>query len=165
MKGGKAGIILGEIDHSSLETVLRHFSTLKKTDHALFYISTEGGCFYTALGIFDLFKNWPGGVSCVAIGPCMSAGVVILLGANKRYCSERSTFLVHYGSAPIESPSEKKHEESMYKYYKQLIVNETGSAKRTVTNWLKEETYMDSTRALRSGIVHKVLKKWGAADE
>lgn len=157
-RGG--GLILGDINESSLEGVLRHFNTLEKTDHALFYISTEGGCFYTALGIFDIFKAWPGGVTCVAIGPCMSAGVIILLGATHRYCTERTTFLIHYGSASVETPAEKNHEEKMYKYYKHLVADETGATKRTVTNWLKEETYMDSTRALRSGIVHKTLKGW-----
>lgn len=69
------------------------------------FLSTFGGDLYTCFGIYDQLCVSPVPIHVYVFGPCMSAGTIIMQGAEKRFVSRNSRLMLHYGSTWDEGTS------------------------------------------------------------
>jgi ATP-dependent protease ClpP protease subunit len=146
-------VLTGEVSEVMVGQVADYLAG--RTGRALIYHSTHGGCFYSALGIYDLLKLHRE-VTMYLVGPVFSSGTIIALGADQRVGLPNTHFLVHYGSSVIESPAEQKQERKAEGIYRQIMLDNLKVSKRRISGWLKEETYIDAKVGLEVGLLHRV---------
>lgn len=94
--------LYGEInmsDVSYIEALLQHFADQKRESKKPVTISvfTGGGSLDASLALYDLIrdyrKKFP--VWCLAVGPCMSGGVIVMQAAHLRLAYPHARFMVH----------------------------------------------------------------------
>lgn len=59
------------------------------------YISSYGGCVYSALSYIDYIRTMKTPIHAIAIGKAMSAGALMLLASDRRYATQNATILIH----------------------------------------------------------------------
>lgn len=125
-------------------------------------ISTYGGELYPALGIYDLLKHHAKDgkkVTTIAVGACMSAGMVILQAGTRRAMMPHAFLMTHFGSEGSESTEDVKHNKKMHELHKSIVCKYVTVTKRTTNNWYKFDTYFDSDQALKAGLVDEIIKE------
>ena len=156
---------IGPVDHAMLKGIAAFCTSLNQSATASpangpvasIFLSTEGGDFYAALGIYDMLRASKVPVRIVCVGPVFSAGTIILMGSDDRVAYKNTTFLIHYGSSTVESEDERRQEKRVVGDYKNLFLKHLDVRSRTVSEWLRRETYMDSRRALHCGLIKGVI--------
>ena len=150
--------LIGDCDTALLKKATLFFTTSRGEDVQIF-LSTYGGCIYSAFGILDLMRAHDKEVDVVCVGPVFSAGMVILAGGTKRRALPLTTFLIHYGTSIIEGLGEKRQEDKAFKVYKDILDKSSTVQRRVVSQWLNSETYMDVRRALLSGLIDEIIEE------
>lgn len=151
--------LFGEVSEESSDAVCDAIITAGiLNDDITFLISTYGGEFYAALAIYDLLKLHPKKVTTVAVGPCMSAGAVILQAGDVRAMTENAQIMVHYGESGSGDEGDARQNEAMHFKHKKLVGEKVTVTGRTVNNWFRQNTYFDAERALEAGLVDEVYK-------
>lgn len=123
-------------------------------------ISTYGGELYPALGIYDLLKHHAKDgkkVTTIAVGHCMSAGMVILQAGTRRAMMPHAFLMTHYGADASESKSDAEHNDLLHKIHRGLVCQYVNVKTRTINNWYNKDTYFDATHALKVGLVDEVI--------
>lgn len=129
-------------------------------------ISSYGGDVYAALAICDLIQCAPMPINTVGFGPIMSAaGFILVSGSGIRALSKNSYIMIHdiFGMLQgkskdviVETDHWKQLQEQCYK----LFAKQTNQTK----SYWKEKSqltfYMNTTEALKLGLIDKVLTKW-----
>lgn len=149
--------LIGDCDVSMLKKATVFF-TAHQDEKVTIFLSTYGGCTYSAFGIFDLMKAHRGELDVVCVGPVFSAGTIILMGGKRRLAFPLTTFLVHFGTEINDSLSEKKQSDRTFKIYKDILDKRTGVTRRVVGQWLNGETYMDARRAKMVGLIDDLIE-------
>src|ERR1039458_8494752 len=95
--------LYGEInmgDVSYLEALFGHFSDQKASSRrkaVTISVFTGGGSLDASLALYDLIREYrqcfP--VNVLAVGPCMSGGVIVMQAATKRLSYPNARFMVH----------------------------------------------------------------------
>lgn len=152
--------VSGPVDadlHKAFAYILAQFNNSPVEKPIRIVFTTYGGEVYYALAISDLIGSSKRPVDIVVNGPCMSAGVLILQAARKRYASPGSQFLVHFGSEASDSASEQQHYRYLDKICYQRFHERTGVSIRTIKRWHSGETYFTAEEALKNKIIDKVV--------
>lgn len=151
--------LFGEVDEDQSEGLcdaIIHAGVLK--DDITVLISTYGGSFYEALAIYDLLDLHPHNVTTIAVGPCMSAGAIILQAGKIRAMTPNAQIMVHYGENGSAGETDAKQNHKMHKLHKKLVGQKTKVGPQTVNKWFLTETYFDADHALKVGLVDKIIK-------
>jgi len=149
----------GEINEELWDGVSDAILTAGVTnDDLTVLISTYGGDLYVALAIYDLLRLHSHKVTTVAVGPCMSSGLVILQAGNHRAMTENAVLLTHYGEDGAASVEDVKQNNKMHEKHKAIVSQHVKVTKRTINGWYKHDTYFDAKKALQIGLVDEVLK-------
>ena len=125
------------------------------------YISSYGGSVDELLMIYGLLKSAPCKIITVALGKCMSAGSYLLLLGDKRYIYPFTRLMFH--ELAWGGGYSKLHDKETYfnesKRCQEILSNIVKNTTKTknVDNFLKEDSYMEPTEALKLGVVHKIL--------
>lgn len=85
------------------------------------FLSTFGGDLYSAFGIYDLLRVSPVPIHVYVFGQCMSAGTVIMQGAEKRFVSKSSRLMIHYGSTTDEGTSNPVRVDEVWKEHREIM--------------------------------------------
>jgi len=100
-----------EIDEYSVGWAIRGVFKMIDADHEKpidIYISSYGGSVYEAFGLYDTLRSLKNViVRTHAIGKVMSAGFILFLAGDERYCSSRTTLMMHSISSGMQG---KLHE-------------------------------------------------------
>lgn len=150
--------LFGEVDEESSNEICEAIIAAGAVgDDITFLISTYGGEFYAALAIYDLLKLHKHNVTTIAVGPCMSAGAVILQAGKHRAMTKHAQIMVHYGESGQAGESDARQNDEMHKLHKELIGKYVKVSARTVNSWFKQETYFNSEKAFKVGLVDEVI--------
>jgi ATP-dependent Clp protease protease subunit len=163
--------LYGEIglnDVSYLQALFAHFSDQNGSRRKPVTISvfTGGGSLDASLAIFDLVmayrKKFP--INILAVGSCMSGGVIIMQSATKRLAYPHARFMVHelcyLGGAQSLTAQQNEADEAMrlHKIVREIIA----SRSQVDLDKLRKkhgpiDTYYDAQRALGLGLIDKIV--------
>ncbi len=131
-------------------------------------INSPGGEAYTGLGIHDTLKATQCPIYTLVNGLCASAGIVILLSAEKerRFSLPSSRFMIHQpsgGAQGTASDIEIKAENMkvLRKMYFDLIAAACGHKAEDVTFRAKRDFWLSAEEASAYNLVSKVITKRG----
>lgn len=125
------------------------------------YINSYGGDEYIELMITDLMNSYPGKITTIATGYCMSAATSIFLMGDERIAFPNTTFMLHKSwwdkeGSVDEHENELKEAKRLMNIYYDLIKSRT-----TIKNpeeYLKKDRYISAVQAKKFNIVTKLLK-------
>lgn len=75
------------------------------TAHIDVTMSSEGGCVYAGLSMYDALKTCRAPITMTTTGTCMSMAVAVLQGATVRRATKLTTFMVHDGVTAADGHS------------------------------------------------------------
>lgn len=151
----------GEVNETMLAVVgEKLIEAVVNKDDVTVLISTYGGELYPALAIYDLIRvasDAGSRVTTVAIGACMSAGMVILQAGDRRGMTENSQLMTHYGEDGAEDVGDAKQNRYIHELHKKLVGNKSSVTKRTINSWYHKNTYFNAAKALEAGLIDEVV--------
>ena len=145
--------LIGDVDLKLLLKTIEFVENLDNNDDVTIQLSTYGGCVYTGLSIYNILKHISNNVSIVTHGACMSAGVSILMGGDRRAAMPDSELLVHYGEEVNTCGLEAKQNSSLTNKMIKIISEGCGKSVRSVKRWMDKETYFTKETALKNGLL------------
>jgi ATP-dependent protease ClpP protease subunit len=165
-------LLSDEITSSSVEKVINMIFSINYDDDQkeeeyrdwvrepiMLFINTNGGNAYDAFALGDVICKSKTPVHTIALGWCMSAGLLIYLFGHKRYMGEHATLMYHDVATVAHGKSEQvKQELSEMKrladMMNQLIVNTSKIGLKTLEDYInrKAEWYIDLAAALDLGL-------------
>jgi len=145
-------------------TKLLYLDSLNQDDISL-YINSPGGSVREGLAIIDCMNTIKSNIATYCIGSSYSMGAIILSSGTigKRYALPNSEIMIHSpstnlsGKAEDISSSSKRLDETKNKLIEILSKN-TKKNKKTINKYFKDDTYMNSDKALEFGIIDKIIK-------
>jgi len=142
-------------------TILRQYSSelISDTDREEYsnrditiFLNTEGGEVSQAFAMYDIIKQHDN-IDICCCGPVMSAGMVILQAARKRFALPSVELMVHYGEEYNNTASNNRHNYKLFKDMKRVIESRVKVKPRTVNGWFKTETFFTAKEALRYELI------------
>lgn len=129
-------------------------------------INSPGGEAYTGLGIYDTLRFTSCPVYTLVNGLCASAGIVILLSAEKdrRFTLPSSRFMIHQpsgGASGTASDIEIKAENMkvLRKMYFDIIGDRCGHEPNAVSDKAKRDFWLGAEEAASYGLVNSIITK------
>ena len=129
-------------------------------------INSPGGEAYTGLGIYDTLRYTSCPVYTLVNGLCASAGIVILLSAEKdrRFSLPSSRFMIHQpsgGASGTASDIEIKAENMkvLRQMYFDIIAERCGHEADAVSNKAKRDFWLGADEAKSYGLVKDIIDK------
>lgn len=129
------------------------------------YITTDGGCLYSTMAIFDLIKNTSAPTYGVAIGKVFSGGLSILQACDERIATENTRFMIHSVVSGTDGHISHMHTELQEGINAQKKYSKTLRCRSNVTqkmlNDIKNKNtyfYFDAEKALELGLVDEIIK-------
>lgn len=163
--------LYGEInmsDVSYIEALLQHFADQKREPKKPVTISvfTGGGSLDASLALYDLIrdyrKKFP--VWCLAVGPCMSGGVIVMQAATLRLAYPHARFMIHEiaflgGNMSLTTQQNEAHEAlRLHKLVREIILERS----RIDLDKLRKRNgpidhYYDADLANHLGLIDKIV--------
>lgn len=122
-------------------------------------LSTVGGDVTAALAIYDCIKD--NDVTVIGTGSVASAGIVVLLGGDKRYATKNTRLMTHALSVSGEDGETCEVDEETRKLTSiiaDLLVERTGMTLTQAKAMLQSENYFDTEEAVKMGFLHGEYK-------
>lgn len=168
-------IVISEDVNSEMAGNITRMVTFMEADDPkapiLVTINSPGGEAYTGLGIYDTLRYTACPVYTLVNGLCASAGIVILLSAEKerRFSLPSSRFMIHQpsgGASGTASDIEIKAEnmKALRQMYFDIIAERCGRAADEVTERAKRDFWLGAGEALEYGLVNKIISKRSELD-
>ena len=130
------------------------------------YINSPGGSVTAGMAIYDTMNFITSNVSTICIGMAASMAAFLLSSGEKgkRYCLENAEVMIHQplGGAQGQATEIKIAAERILKLKKRLnkiLADNTGKSLRKVEKDTERDYFMESSEALKYGIIDKILKK------
>ena len=161
-------ILSGEIDDNMSNSIVAQLLYLDGINHddISIYINSPGGSITAGMAIYDTMNFVTSNVSTICIGMAASMAAFLLSSGEKgqRYCLENAEVMIHQplGGAQGQATEIKIAAERILKLKKKLnkILSEnTGKSLRKVEKDTERDYFMESSEALKYGIIDKILKK------
>lgn len=161
-------ILSGEIDDNMANSIVAQLLYLDGINHddISIYINSPGGSITAGMAIYDTMNFINSKVSTICIGMAASMAAFLLSSGEKgqRYCLENAEVMIHQplGGAQGQATEIKIAAERILKLKKRLnmiLANNTGKSLRKIEKDTERDYFLDSSEALKYGIVDKVLKK------
>lgn len=161
-------LIAGDIEEVLANCIVSQLLELdsQSNETITVYINTEGGDVHQALAIFDTMRTIKSPIVTLAVGTCMSAGLLLLQGGDIRSTMPRTRFMYHEplaGGSVFNSESAAAFAEN-YEWAKsqaQQIIMERGSI--TPRQWADEfhgrtAMFLTAQEALDFGLLDTILE-------
>ncbi len=163
-------IVISEDVNSEMAGAITRMVTFMEADNPdapiLVTINSPGGEAYTGLGIYDTLRFTSCPVYTLVNGLCASAGIVILLSAEKerRFTLPSSRFMIHQpsgGASGTASDIEIKAENMkvLRQMYFDIIAERCGHAPGAVADKAKRDFWLGSQEAADYGLVSQIVSK------
>ena len=159
---------MSEIDDILANTVVAELLYLDSLSHEdiSIYINSPGGSITAGMAIYDTMNFITSNVSTICIGMAASMAAFLLSSGEKgkRYCLENAEVMIHQplGGAQGQATEIKIAAERILKLKKRLnkiLADNTGKSLRKVEKDTERDYFMESSEALKYGIIDKILKK------
>ncbi|MBX4205910.1 ATP-dependent Clp protease proteolytic subunit [Candidatus Microgenomates bacterium] len=162
--------LVGTIDDGTVKHVIEELSIANAKEYIeeiRLYLSTYGGDLLYAFALYDHIQSSPKPVDIVAEGVCMSAGVMILQAARRRYATEHTLFMVHPSITNVEEKSYQEMLQIVDQYKKnhelfiRLSIDRSGIDKEEFEKIYTPRKYLSASEACsfgKYGLVDQVLE-------
>ena len=171
-------LISEEIDSNSVKVAINKImdinydDDLKEQDYKnwvrepiMLFINSNGGNAYDSFALADIIKTSKTPVYTVAIGWCMSGGLLIFMAGKKRFVGENATLMFHDVSGWVNDKTEgikQELEESkrLSKMYCNIITDNSLVKQDTLDDYItrKAEWYISAKEAIDLEIAHEYYK-------
>lgn len=162
------------IDHDVSETVLEYSKMIlrwNKEDHDIpvesrkpikILVYSYGGDLNACFSLLSIMKLSKTPIYTYNLGVAMSAGGLILLAGHKRFCTERSTMLIHSGSGSQsgnyeEVKAQSKDYDHSISLMKKFIMERTKIDQKTLNKHKALDWYIYAEEQVSLGIVDSVI--------
>ena len=164
----KERIILlnGEIDNEMSSKIISELLCLDSmsNDDIKIYINSPGGSVNDGLAIYDTMNFIKSDVSTICVGEASSMGAIILMNGakGKRYCLKNSEIMIHQPLGGVSGQAteidiEAKRIMKTKKLLNEIISSKTNKNIKQVEKDVERDYFMDSSDALKYGIIDKIL--------
>ncbi len=128
------------------------------------WINSYGGDCVAAARIYNMLKEHKGDVTVKIDGIAASAASVIAMAGTKVYMSPVSMMMIHNPSTyAFGDREDMKQIISMLDEVKESIINayeiKTGLDRNKISNFMSNETWMNSNKAIELGFVDEIMKR------
>lgn len=171
-------LISEEIDSSSVKVAINKImdinydDDLKEQDYKdwirepiMLFINSNGGNAYDSFALADIIKTSKTPVYTIAIGWCMSGGLLIFMAGKKRFVGENATLMFHDVTGWVNDKTEgikQELEESkrLSKMYCNLITYNSLVKQETLDDYIirKAEWFIPAEEAINLKIAHEYYK-------
>ena len=171
-------LISEEIDSSSVKVAINKImdinydDDLKEQDYKdwvrepiMLFINSNGGNAYDSFALADIIKTSKTPVYTIAIGWCMSGGLLIFMVGKKRFVGENATLMFHDVTGWVNDKTEgikQELEESkrLSKMYCNIITNNSLVRQETLDDYItrKAEWFISAEEAINLKIAHEYYK-------
>lgn len=161
--------VFGSIDDELLAATVEKLYSLniksgEKPIHLL--INSNGGSIDVALSLFSLCLVSRAPIYTYNIGAAFSSGLLILLGGEKRYGTQESSYLTHPlrmftddgGSYPWDVESLGSYSAQKHERLEKILVDRTNLTKRQATKFTRSDSFYDAQAALQYGFIHSLVE-------
>ena len=164
----KERIILlnGEIDNEMSSKIISELLCLDSmsNDDIKIYINSPGGSVNDGLAIYDTMNFIKSDVSTICVGEASSMGAIILMNGakGKRFCLKNSEIMIHQPLGGVSGQAteidiEAKRIMKTKKLLNEIISSKTNKNMKQVEKDVERDYFMNSTEALKYGIIDKIL--------
>lgn len=160
-------ILSGEIDDNLANSIVAQLLYLDGINHdnINIYINSPGGSITSGMAIYDTMNFIESKVSTICVGMAASMAAFLLSSGEKgmRYCLENAEVMIHQplGGAQGQATEIKIAAERILKLKKRLnkiLSKNTGKSLRKVEKDTERDYFLDSSEALKYGLVDDILK-------
>ena len=171
-------LISEEIDSGSVKIVINKImdinydDDLKEQDYKdwirepiMLFINSNGGNAYDAFALADIIKTSKTPIYTIAIGWCMSGGLLIFMEGKKRFVGENATLMFHDVTGWVNDKTEgikQELEESkrLSKMYCNIITNNSLVRQETLDDYItrKAEWFISAEEAINLKIAYEYYK-------
>lgn len=171
-------LISEDIDGGSVKTAINKImdinydDDLKEQDYKdwirepiMLFINSGGGSAYDSFALADIIKTSKTPVYTVAIGWCMSGGLLIYMAGKKRFVGENATLMFHDVAGWVHDKTEgikQELEESkrLSKMYCNMITKNSLVKQETLDDYItrKAEWYISAEEAIDLKIANEYYK-------
>ena len=150
----QTGQVECRIDGTAFANELEYLQSVSKQINVR--INSAGGNVLDGYAIFDAIRNSKVPVYTYNVGLCASIASIIFLAGHKRIMNDFSSIMIHNPDSPSEDSSK------LLKIIKDqlltILQNNSILLEGELSDLMNEETYFDSSEALKSGLVDEVIK-------
>lgn len=157
--------ITGPVDQSMVQRVFQSFAVAinggVKVAHVVF--QTTGGTIAEGIALYNYFRALPIDLHFYNVGTVASIGVVVFLGAQHRFASANSTFMIHKSTYNPQTPTNADRASGMADALKiedertQAILEANLTiSKRKIDKHRVTELPFNAKGALDCGLVHEI---------
>ncbi len=160
-------ILSGEIDDNLANSVVAQLLYLDgvNNEDISIYINSPGGSITAGMAIYDTMNYISSKVSTICVGMAASMAAFLLSSGEKgmRYCLENAEVMIHQplGGAQGQATEIKIAAERILKLkgrLNKILSKNTGKNLKKIEKDTERDYFMDSSEALKYGLVDKVLK-------
>lgn len=139
-------------------------STNVKNMYIYLHINSFGGCIFSAFNVIDYMECCKIPIHTIIEGSTASAGTLISIFGKKRYIRPNAYMLIHELSSECwgkmnEIEEQYKHLKSMMVKIKGMYEKKTSIPKRTLSQILKKDIWLESEKCLEYGLVQYYWKE------
>lgn len=151
----------GEVNFTSVRETLRALSEANEDNNVkdiILTVTTMGGFLYPAFALYDYVRASQKPVDVIAIGCCMSAGVLILQAGRRRMAYPHTLFMIHPSQYSL--PDEKGYYEVLFmidQYKKdhdlfmKLTITRSGISQEDFDDYCDPVKYLTPEEAMKFG--------------
>ena len=160
-------ILSGEIDDNLANSVVAQLLYLDgvNNEDISIYINSPGGSITAGMAIYDTMNYISSKVSTICVGMAASMAAFLLSSGEKgmRYCLENAEVMIHQplGGAQGQATEIKIAAERILKLkgrLNKILSKNTGKNLKKIEKDTERDYFMNSSEALKYGLVDKVLK-------
>lgn len=149
-----------------IQAQLLYLSSVNPEEDIALYINSPGGEVSAGLGIYDTMQFVRPDISTICTGLAASMGAVLLCAGarGKRSALPHARMMIHQPIGGTNGQASDiliaaKEIEKTRNSLASIIANHTGNGYRTVLSDADRDFWMDSSEALRYGIIDRILDK------
>lgn len=159
-------LLSGEITDNISNIIISELLYLDSISHddISIYINSPGGSITSGMAIYDTINYIKSDVSTICIGMAASMGAFLLSSGKKgkRYCLPNAEVMIHQpiGGAQGQATEIKIAATRILKMKEKLnkiLSTNTGKSLKQIEKDTERDYFMDSTEALKYGIIDKVI--------
>jgi ATP-dependent Clp protease protease subunit len=168
------------VDYRMLQNFVKNIKILEcQNDNPItIYIQTQGGCWDSGMGIYDMIKMSKCKINMIGYGQLCSMGTIIIQAADKRILMPNCVFMCHYGSTSLTGEYlnaqnyaviDKNNMNNMINIYAERCIKgeffrdrdySLSKVKSYIKRKMKDgDWYMDSESALEYGFIDNVFSR------
>ena len=152
------------IKEAEEESILTSFKLNIEEIPIYLHINSFGGCIFSAFSAIDVIKACRVPIYTIIEGSTASAGTLISVVGKKRFIRPNGYMLIHQLSSSCwgkmsEIEDEFKNLQELMEKIKDIYKEYTNIPKKELSELLKHDLWLDSSKCLKYGLVEEIWNK------